>query len=102
MKMLTMLLLASVSSTPSSKELRLCDNITTLSETVMIARQEGIPMSYFVDLVSGYSEETRTLVLDVVKDAYDRPRWHTDERKFREVEDFRDQVYNECFDWVSE
>lgn len=76
-----------------------CKLISSLAETVMVNRQNGVSMVKMMETAKGAVKDmTETLIMS----AYDKPRFSTDEMQKRSVEDFRDQAYLECIKAIPE
>lgn len=67
-----------------------CKLLANVAETIMLCRQEGVPMEQVMDATAIVA------FVEVVIDAYDRPRFSTDELQRKAVSDFRDFYYLEC------
>lgn len=71
-----------------------CEMYSSLAETVMEARQAGLPMSDMMDLVMDGS--LRKLTEEFIIEAYKTPRYSSERMKREAVIDFKDDVYHEC------
>lgn len=69
-----------------------CPAFGGLAETMMIARQSGLPMSQMMEL-AGEEDIFRRMVID----AYDRPRYGTEEIQRLEIQDFRNEIEMDCY-----
>lgn len=72
-----------------------CDKIDRLSEAIMQARQQGVPLRKSLSLTSGISI-AKTITLD----AYKQPRWSGEEARKRAVVDFQNKWYLLCVESV--
>ena len=70
----------------------ICETYSGLAETIMDSRQSGTSMATVIAIVREDAYAT-----NMVRIAYEQPRWHTDESQQRAIEDFRDAVYLECY-----
>lgn len=68
-----------------------CKSISKLAESIMSARQNGVPMSEAMDISSD------TLVRALVEDAYKKPALSTPEFKQKLIRDFADSAYSICW-----
>ena len=78
-----------------------CVEIALLGEGVMMARQEGKSLTAMV----AFMEENLPGVdfaRQMVLDAYEVPRFNTEENKQRAVEDFANEMSRMCFEAFSE
>lgn len=68
-----------------------CESIDRLSEAIMQARQQGVPLRKSLSLASGVSIG-KTITLD----AYKQPRWSGEKARKRAVVDFQNKWYLLC------
>ena len=68
----------------------LCESIESLATVVMEARQSGVKLS---DMLKGDKED---LVVAIIIEAYEEPRWLTKESKEKSVVDFANEVMLAC------
>jgi hypothetical protein len=74
-----------------------CAVVGDLAEAIMDRRQEGLAMSRVMTVVPADEGPARTLVLAMVQDAYDTPRFSTPANQRRAAQDFRNAMEAECF-----
>lgn len=81
-------------------QIELCEGAATLAEHVMEHRQYGTTMGEALKIYGSLEDDNRfkELALLFVEMAYDRTRWHTESRKQRAMEDFRDYIETDCFE----
>lgn len=69
-----------------------CRDLGELAHTIMVARQNGVPMNEIVRIV-GESD----LAVGIVLDAYNQPRYSTEEFRDRAAADFRNDIEAFCY-----
>ena len=72
-----------------------CKSLSGFAQNVMKGRQAGVPMSKYMEL-SNKKPELKVIIEDITIDAYDRPRFMTDEMVQREIDDFTNKQYLKC------
>ena len=88
----TILALTLIASMPATAQVsEFCKSITDISETIMEKRQDGVKMIDMLNLV-----KDNGVVKDIVLDAYDFPKFSTDENKREMVSDFSDRWLMAC------
>ena len=71
-----------------------CKKIGAIAESIMKARQRGIPISKLMEV----SEENAGGSLrPVILFAYERPRYNSEEYQQEEIEDFRNRIELQCY-----
>jgi hypothetical protein len=73
------------------KEQNVCESMGELAYMVMELRQEGVPMSQTMQISDS------DLVKAIIVEAYDYPRFSTQEYKEKAADDFRNEVEVECY-----
>lgn len=71
----------------------ICEPVAQLAESVMRARQNGVPASAAMNVANG-----NPAVMNLVRLAWREPRYHTQEMQDRAVQEFRDKLFMACFD----
>lgn len=71
-----------------------CKSVSGLAESVMKSRQAGISMSSLMDMAS--DPAIKDTVSAMIMDAYEQPRFSTDQMKQETIADFRDAWYLKC------
>lgn len=66
-----------------------CESIAKTARTVMDARQSGVALSNVLAIVDQYPN-TKTIMRQIVLDAYSKPRYSSEEFRLRETEAFGD------------
>jgi hypothetical protein len=61
-----------------------CKMIGDIAESIMKARQAGVPISHAYEITAG-----NELATELARQAYEKTRWGTDELQLREVQDFK-------------
>lgn len=74
----------------------LCEGYAGLAATVMGKRLDGVPMQAMVKAVIKDGSVDQDIER-MVTEAYDSPRFTTEEHKRRAVEEFRDRWYLLCY-----
>jgi len=91
MRVLILALLIAV-STPALAEKDYCGYISSISKTIMKARQKGLSMQQVIEIVG-----SDTLLKEIVVSAYNKQRYMTEKFQERESDDFRDKWYLACY-----
>lgn len=76
-----------------------CKSMSGSAEALMSARQRGVAMSVLMDGMIEAPPEIKwaqTIAEEQIKEAYDSPRYFTEDMKKRAIEDFRDKWYLNC------
>lgn len=74
---------------------KVCESVSTFAETLMKARQNGVPMAEMMRIAESSPAAAKSAKTMTVA-AYERNRWNTEENKRREIENFRDENYLAC------
>lgn len=76
-----------------------CIVMGTIAETVMEYRQEGGSMSNMMQVMSNMDSDPALteLSMQIVRDAFEIPRFSSPEYQRREIVDFRNEVEAVCF-----
>ena len=95
-----LLMVAALVSAPVLAEESNCAGISALSYQVMDSRQAGVSLVTMMDIVkdSGIRELAEAMILE----AYQSPRYHTQQVAQRESEDFRDKWTLACLRSIGE
>lgn len=99
MKMLIVITLAAVmfSAPMAARANDACTNISEMAASVMLAHQNGVPMSTSVEIANSTGvEAVSELAMSMIMEAYGSSRWHTEKSKMRAVSDFRDKWHMAC------
>ena len=70
----------------------ICPTIGRLAESIMTARQRGVPISQAYGLANG-----NELAIGMIQQAWEKTRWHSDRAQLREVQDFKEQWEIACY-----
>jgi len=84
------LILAIYAGSAKAEEKDHCLQISSLAESIMTGRQMGLPMSKMMGVTD--LDLARTMVIE----AYEHPRFSTEQVKKRAIGDFRDRWYLAC------
>lgn len=72
-----------------------CDAWSNLAKEIMTSRQAGVPITDVIALfkkLDGYTADKERLIFQ----AYDAPRFQTEEHKQREITEFQNAAYLAC------
>ena len=86
------LALATTAQAEEPTPAELCKGLSETASSFMDARQRGVAMSKLME-IAGDSSLMQAMVVDV----YDVPRYTTDAHQTREVRDFENKVYLQCY-----
>lgn len=81
---------------PSEAKLRACKSAATVAETIMRARQAGVPVVKLVDAIKAPEGPARADALRFVQEAYAQPAWNGPELQTKAITDFGAAKYVEC------
>lgn len=74
-----------------------CDEIASLAETIMYSRQIGTPMRDMYKIADEMGEGNgTTFIKEMVKAAFDKPRFSTEGYQKRAVTDFGSEAFMAC------
>lgn len=73
----------------------LCESSAGMAYSVMIARQNGVPLSKVLAVVPP-DEPAASIVKDIVMQAYSTPRYSHEDNRVEAAENFRDTVHVAC------
>ena len=76
----------------AQEEMASCEDIGALAQVIMENRQSGTRLSQMMEVADGNS-----LVVALLTDAYNEPRWTTQSNQDRAVENFRNDVELLCY-----
>lgn len=76
-----------------------CKQIANLAADMMMARQNGAPMYKQIEIVNSESEskELKQLLEMIIQDAYEIPRFSTQSHKKKAIDDFRNEIFLNCY-----
>lgn len=80
----------------SAQASEICDAQSKLANTIMEARQNGMPMRQMMNIVGNDGDESTKLSRILVKAAYEVPRYHSEDMKARTATEFSNEVYLMC------
>lgn len=83
----------------------ICPRIGGLAENIMQGRQEGVSMSAMMAVVpdgQGSTDALEGIAREMVLQAYQTTRWHTERNRRREAEDYRAQWELICYEHWNE
>ena len=70
-----------------------CESVATLAETVIAKKYEGMSMSKMMSVIGENDDADR----EIVADAFEMPRYSTEEMIKKQKEEFRDKWYLRCY-----
>lgn len=82
---------------PAQTAKELCSKIGTLSNGIMVARQNGVLMSVMIESLHGDNEQVNDTILALILDAYRVSRFGTAEFKSRAAADFQNSKELACY-----
>lgn len=101
-KAITVILIGFVLSTSAihaeANPVKKCGQITILAEKIMELRQKGVKqrklVNAFTDVEYGY------LIIEIIKSAYTKPRYDSDEYINKAITDFSNDIFGMCLEEV--
>lgn len=80
-----------------SERIEMCQNMEGLAKAIMQGRQLGVPMSEAYATSTRSGDETITKLTQLlVREAYRKPQYQTDQFKQQEVNEFGSSVFLAC------
>ena len=83
-----------------SKDLgpEMCAALGQMSESIMLSRQVGVPLSQMIEITSneGEDEELQKTIRKIVLAAYDEPRYNSVDYQQQAAQEFNNKVVLEC------
>ncbi|MEM9967584.1 MAG: hypothetical protein AAF755_05730 [Pseudomonadota bacterium] len=80
----------------SAQEAGICEQAGNIAEVIMMARQEGVPLSQVVKIAKESFNEEKAVV-DMAVLAYEQPRYSSAAVKQQTIQDFRNNVELACY-----
>lgn len=74
-----------------------CAQFGEMAHSMMLARQNGVPMSTLMAVTPQVDPALTTLVQSLIAAAYAIPRFSTEEYRQRAATDFRNEVERACY-----
>jgi len=81
------------SSIVSAEEITVCESMGLSAETIMGARQAGLPLSEIMDMIPDDNVYHETMALW----AYEEPVWSTSDNQEKAKREFRDKIELACY-----
>ena len=72
---------------------KLCDQVDSLAQTIMERRQNGMPAR---DMYDAMGADGNDIAAQMIDEAYDKPRYQTDDMKEQTVQEFRNRWFQIC------
>lgn len=88
--LIALALLAGTSQADDDKSDTFCTAINSLAKSIMTARQQGVSLAQAIEVAEG------SAIKAIVLDAYERPRYRTEDNQQRQVVEFQDEWYMAC------
>ena len=85
--------MVSFTNTTLASDMEFCKGLASLANTVMSARQSGVPMTTQVEIANGDS-----LVIDMIKQAYHHPKFGSDEYQKKAATEFSNMWFMACLE----
>ena len=92
---ITLVLLFGSMNIQANERFELCSAMSFMAESIMTARQENVDASVLVKLAYDDPDITE-LVLALIQDAYDTPRFATESVKQSTIRDFKNEIFMIC------
>lgn len=77
----------------------LCKQIDGAAETVMKARQQGVPIAEIYKSTEKADSYVQGLFRMTAKEAYSKPRFSSEEYQQKAVDDFRNEMFMACLSY---
>jgi hypothetical protein len=81
-------------------DLEVCQVKSENAGSLMISRQNGDQMSDKISIFLENQSAIAAKMIGVTRLAWEEPVWQTTKNKQRAVDEFKNQIYTECFDEV--
>ncbi len=81
--------------TTQTKANDFCDVIDSTAETIMSARQSGVPMQHIITVYKENLDDI-SAVKEIILDAYSVPQYRVRENKRNAITEFRNKWYHGC------
>ncbi|GGW24093.1 hypothetical protein GCM10011452_09400 [Gemmobacter lanyuensis] len=84
------------------ENLQTCKKVGQLAESIMNARQAGATPSKMIEVVitPTMEEDAKSLIMKMITNAFDEPRYNSPKFITRSVQDFRSKAESECLSVV--
>ena len=73
-----------------------CNTAKSIAETSMNARQAGIPLELFMQMIEGKFEDSQYFVEKTLVVAYEAPIFETEARQKLAIQKFGEEMYLQC------
>lgn len=93
---MTLAMLLAASGADAQLTTKSCQTLSDLAQTIMGARQTGVPLTNMISLVEQNEEPFKSIYKTLVMEAYKKPRYHTERMQTSETTDYSNQVLLEC------
>jgi hypothetical protein len=82
---------------PGEERLASCGELGAAAADLMELRQANVPMSVLMGAVEGRTDPASRFIVAAIRDAYDVPRFFSEERRRDAVLDFRIETERLCY-----
>ncbi len=73
-----------------------CKRVEQIAGVIMEKRQAGASMSAMIDATNSVESSSKNLLNKIIKDAYDYPRYSSEEYRQEAVSEFENKYYGIC------
>lgn len=95
-KLILTLAIALMSTTSFAGDLEKCENVSELARKIMEARQLNMPMSKLLRVFKNEDGSINQGIKFMIIDAYDTPRFSTEEYRRGVIRDFSNEWFKGC------
>ena len=79
----------------------ICEALSETAGSIMTARQSGVPLAQMMNMLTekkpaGATEKDKRFIEGIVFQAYEQPRFDTEDDKEKAINDFQDTIYLRC------
>jgi len=86
-----------VASTFAFANDEMCTDMSELAASIMKARQQGASMSLVISAATkNLDDATSAAIREIVIDAYNAKRWHSESIQKRAIDDYRNKIFLLC------
>lgn len=96
MKKLLLVMMLSATPVIADDNLAFCVSISEFAETVMHNRQQGVELPTQLGAASGASDSAKKIIIPIILEAYDSPRYRTESNNADEVKRFKETILLRC------
>ena len=74
-----------------------CAQLGEIADSIMHSRQSGDALSEMIDLAKSFGGDLGKVLTQITIDAYEEPKWRTEENKQNAISEFRNKVELQCY-----